>query len=503
MVKPYIVLLATSVAVGIADKPADIVSSLPGFENISWNFKVYSGFLDVPGPFKQNDYDSLRIHYQLHTSQGQPSSDPVAVWHQGGPGASSVTTGLYGEMGYFQLGQNGNFANPYAWNKVANMLYLDSPAGIDYSECIKNGKAVGCTWNDVNQGEAYAHSLQAFFTDFPEFAKNDLYLTGESYFGQYGPNIAHFIVNNEPFKTSLNLKGIALGNACWGGNATLVACNGPSEDRVDVDLYFGKGLFSPKLMDQIKKTCKFPTKYTTGDDTDPSGLAGHAVLSKACKKLLKEMHRQVGPHNIYDIYDNCPQTEAFLRRTGQDMDWLRGELRKGAATPHTTHQKLTKMNGGYQWNCPADADEWIRRADVRKALHLESNGPEASSFDYASTGPASITLYPELASKLRIMIFNGDADACVPYNGNEEWIGMLEEQGILKQSKAWTPWYTSNRRTPAGYLTKYSVKGSDKDFSFRTIRLAGHMVPQFQPEAALVMLTEFIQGGSQQESVTV
>jgi hypothetical protein len=30
------------------------------------------------------------------------------------------------------------------------------------------------------------------------------------------------ILNNEPFTTTLNLKGIALGNACWGGNETLV-----------------------------------------------------------------------------------------------------------------------------------------------------------------------------------------------------------------------------------------------------------------------------------------
>lgn len=51
---------------------------------------------------------------------------------------------------------------------------------------------------------------------------NDLYLTGESYAGQYVPNIAHYIVNNEPFKSRLNLKGVALGNACWGGAPLLL-----------------------------------------------------------------------------------------------------------------------------------------------------------------------------------------------------------------------------------------------------------------------------------------
>merc|ERR1712070_282149 len=195
------------------------------------------------------------------------SSDPVLIWHQGGPGGSSITVGLYGEMGAFQIGdkEHGNYINPYAWNKVANMLYLESPAGSGssegYSQCVKGGKAVPCDWNDKTQAEAYAHTLQAFFKAFPEFAKNSFYLTGESYFGQYGPNIAHYLVNNEPFKSSINLKGIAAGNACWGGTETCVACNGPSQDKIDVDLFFGKGLFSPKLKKQIDETCKFPTQY--------------------------------------------------------------------------------------------------------------------------------------------------------------------------------------------------------------------------------------------------
>ena len=64
------------------------------------------------------------------------------------------------------------------------MLYLESPAGSGqshgYSECLKGGDAVPCHWNDVSQGEAYAHSLAAFHKKFPEFASSDLYLTGES-----------------------------------------------------------------------------------------------------------------------------------------------------------------------------------------------------------------------------------------------------------------------------------------------------------------------------------
>merc|ERR1712139_270567 len=77
--------------------------------------------------------------------------------------------------------------------------------------------------------------------------------------------------------------------------------------------------------------------------------------------------------------------------------------------------------------------------------------------------------------------------------GNEEWIYQLESQGVLKEKEAWSPWFTSNKASPAGYVTKYSVPGSHQDFSFATVRLAGHMVPQFFPEAALTLISTFLE----------
>lgn len=63
-----------------------------------------------------------------------------------------------------------------------------------------------CSWNDTSQAEvrcpisvfthfiwltlvfqAYAHTLKAFYKAYPEFASNDLYLSGESYAGQCKP----------------------------------------------------------------------------------------------------------------------------------------------------------------------------------------------------------------------------------------------------------------------------------------------------------------------------
>ena len=110
-------MLPLVAAAALAAPAADLVMSLPGFNMSSVPFKVYSGYLTVPGPFELTEYDSLSIHYQLHTSQKSAAS-PVATWHQGGPGGSSIDVGLYTEMGYFQISDEGTYTNDFAWNKV-------------------------------------------------------------------------------------------------------------------------------------------------------------------------------------------------------------------------------------------------------------------------------------------------------------------------------------------------------------------------------------------------
>lgn len=490
-----------------AEKAEDLITQLPDFPDAStWGFQAYSGFLDVPGPI--NGYDSLRIHYQFHTSRNNPSADPVAIWHQGGPGSSSISIGLYGEMGAFIVGdkEHGNYVNPWAWNTLANMLYLESPAGSagdgensGYSQCIKGGEVVTCEWNDHTQAEAYAHTLEEFFKQFPEYAQNDFYLTGESYFGQYGPNIAHFILNDPHFSSVINLKGIAAGNACWGGTETCVACNGPSWDKIDVEHFFGRGLYSPKLKEQIDETCTFPTDYSDKTPSgDPFGCQKE-IEDEACASLLKEMRRQVGPHNVYFIYDNCPNTDNFLRSTGKDMNWLTATLRSSIHNASATRKALQKMNGGFPWDCLGGADDYIARPDVHKALHL--GDAVGSEFDYTCSGPASITLWPELVSKIDVLIYSGDSDACVPYLGNEIVMQTLEDQGALEETTAWAPWFDSNKAAPAGYITKYQAPGASTEVAFATIRLAGHMAPQFQPEASLVMLRNFFASGSRSKTV--
>ena len=66
-------------------------------------------------------------------------------------------------MGYFQVDANGTYVNEYAWNKVANMLYLESPAGSGqssgFSTCIQEGAPVDCYWNEWVEQHQHENSL--------------------------------------------------------------------------------------------------------------------------------------------------------------------------------------------------------------------------------------------------------------------------------------------------------------------------------------------------------
>ena len=102
----------------------DLVTSLPG---LSPNppFAHYSGYLPV---------GSKQMHYWFAESQGSPTTDPLVLWLNGGPGCSSMEGMLY-ENGPFQILEDGKTVqlNNYSWNKLANMLYLESPAGVGFS----------------------------------------------------------------------------------------------------------------------------------------------------------------------------------------------------------------------------------------------------------------------------------------------------------------------------------------------------------------------------------
>ena len=243
------------------------------------------------------------------------------------------------------------------------------------------------------------------------------------------------------------------------------------------DLYYGKGLMSKKLYKQIQTSCQFKDLPFTAAGPAPTSEQCQQILARAWKNRDHPERTAVGAHNKFDVYDNCP-TDPMLRRQHQ---------RGRAAT-------IQGPTGGFRWSCGQfeQIPKYFARSDVRTALHLPQKSL-SSNFDFNSSGPASVTLYPSLIPKIRVLIYNGDADSSVPYIGNEEWTTGMESLGVVKEKEAWHPWYLPNITSmPAGYATTYSIPGHDHEFSFVTIRLAGHEVPHYTPAPAYQVFAKFI-----------
>jgi carboxypeptidase C (cathepsin A) len=79
--------------------------------------------------------ETKSLHYVFVTSASDNAAkDPVVVWFNGGPGCSSLLA-LFAEHGPFVFddGESVIKPNPEPWNKRANVLYIESPAGVGYS----------------------------------------------------------------------------------------------------------------------------------------------------------------------------------------------------------------------------------------------------------------------------------------------------------------------------------------------------------------------------------
>ena len=57
------------------------------------------------------------------------------LWLNGGPGASTIASGLLFENGpcRYSTEKNTTVRNPYGWNEKVNIIYLDQPVGTGFS----------------------------------------------------------------------------------------------------------------------------------------------------------------------------------------------------------------------------------------------------------------------------------------------------------------------------------------------------------------------------------
>ena len=225
------VVLATLVAAALGAIPADEITALPGW-SAALPSKQYSGYLS---------FGTKHLHYWFVESQGNPATDPVVVWFNGGPGCSSLEGYLY-EHGPFHVNPNNYnelYYNNYTWTQSASIIYIEAPAGVGFSYADVKSDYIT---NDNQTAADNLAALEVFFQGYPEYASNEFFITGESYAGIYVPTLAYAIYEaTVAGTTTINLKGIAVGNGCTG--TEVGACSNKQTNQIHYTYYYQHGLF--------------------------------------------------------------------------------------------------------------------------------------------------------------------------------------------------------------------------------------------------------------------
>eukprot|EP01022_Parablepharisma_sp_SALTPOND_P008384 TRINITY_DN135828_c0_g1_i1.p2 TRINITY_DN135828_c0_g1~~TRINITY_DN135828_c0_g1_i1.p2 ORF type:complete len:422 (-),score=43.87 TRINITY_DN135828_c0_g1_i1:705-1970(-) len=173
------------------------IFALNPFPGENWN----TGYIDV-------GEGSYLFYYLFRSRNHSNPKPPLVIWLEGGPGFST-SFGVFTEGGPYVVNNKTKEIekNPFAWNEVADTLFVDQPAGVHFSYALKEERICSsetCVSND------FYKFLQGFVELYPEYKGRPLYVSGVSYGGHYVPAIAGKLMkeNNKDF----NLKGIAIGN---------------------------------------------------------------------------------------------------------------------------------------------------------------------------------------------------------------------------------------------------------------------------------------------------
>ena len=489
--KPKLFLAASVIIVSsVKGAPKeDQVENLPGWQG-DLPSQWYSGYVDISATMGEG----MMSHYIFIESEGDPATDPVILWSNGGPGASSLF-GLMTEMGPLQLNEDSYdstydetgvpslFYNEQTWTRIGSVLMFHWPPPVGFSYCnddpAGDGNSCG-DWDDFRMQNASYASLRAWFdSKFPEYKKNKLYLTGESYAGVYIPKLAQAVLaGNEGNSDPLNLEGFAVGDACAGLDVLCGQAGGP---YWSVMFFYGHGQFSNKLYDAIIDTCTV------------AALKSGVGMSDKCNALISQMWIEIGGFYDYNLYDDCIYQDDIRRRRRQ----LTTSTTTPIAVPSLAHLSSAAnpaigaaVNDYICGGGPAQED-WASQPSVLESLNIPDNavffsGDNGVGMNYTLTEKNLMPFYIDIAlnhPEIRSLVYNGDTDPGINSFVSQNWTAALG----LDEIESWRPWTIDGCQRMGGYVTRY-----DGDFDFLTIRGSGHMVPTYKSEAAKEFMSKWI-----------
>lgn len=387
--------------------------------------KQIHGYLDVPGVDKH-------FFFWFFESRSKPSTDPLLLWTNGGPGSSSQLGNLY-ELGACRVDPSTNqtVLNPHSWVNNASIIFLDQPVNVGFS--YSDSTSITNIYDAAEDSYAF---ISLFMRAFPQYSDLDFHLTGESFAGSYLPPIAKLIVDAQAAKKShINLKSLVVGNGLFDG------IRQPVESFADY--FFSMGFFNASIHSELQKksaNCLSALESCHFDQTNET-------CASMCSNLLfgNSDYNRYNVKQPYSMTDPPPALEYFLNSKSVQMSL-------GVDRPFL----LSNETVGDHWN----------RTELFSTV--------------------SIVGYL-LDHGLPVLIYAGDLDSVCDWIGQENWLKSMVWTGQEAFNNAATiDWKSFATKTAAGTIKKAG------NLTWVRVFEAGHLVPTDQPEHALEMINAWI-----------
>ncbi|XP_020595968.1 serine carboxypeptidase II-3-like [Phalaenopsis equestris] len=312
---------------------ADRIGRLPGQPD-GVDFDHYAGYVNVD-PKKGRE-----LFYYFVESDQDWDKKPLLLWLNGGPGCSSLGFGAMQELGPFRVRSDGKtlFRNIYSWNKVANVLFLESPVGVGFSYSKKSSDY------NKNGDKRTADDSYIFLINwlerFPHFKNVELFIAGESYAGHYVPQLAHSITINNKIsnRTNIKLGGIAVGNPYLYYDITVSSETGDIED----DNIYAPICPTDFMLNLDRTMDGFGGDFDPCTDNYVNSYLNNPGVQKALHakagewKGCRNLHWRDGPTTMLSTFQNLISTGLYIWLYSGDVD---------AVVPITSTKNFIKMLG--------------------------------------------------------------------------------------------------------------------------------------------------------------
>ena len=491
--------------------------------------KQYAGYVSIPpltlAPIQQNY--TINTFFWFFESRSDPSTAPLTVYMNGGPGSSSMV-GLFQEAGPCEVvevakDRLGTQARNWGWDRSSNLLFVDQPNQVGFSYDTATNGSLNLLLGDLIQppaplpadqpaytfldgtfssndknstantteiaAHAVWHMLQAFLGAFPQYNPGNtnngtsagpvgVNLFAESYGGRYGPIFAstweeqntkrgNLSVGSTSNKTvNIRLKSLGIIQGCV-------------DDAVQAVYY-------PRFANENSYGIKAMAL------ADQQASASSFFSADGCQQLITQCRTAVNasdPENdgdVQSVNDICRNAVETCQTR------LVGPFFASGRNPYDITQQARDPFP------PSTYMEYLNNADVQAALgvpvnYTQDQNPVSSVFlhtgDMARTDPIRDIAYL-LSLGIRVGLIYGDRDYLCNWLGGEE-ISFA----IAAATPAYGPFYTAgyadivvNDTYVGGVVRQYG------NLSFSRIYDSGHLVPAYQPETAFTVFTRIIKG---------